>query len=143
MHWYVAWAPTPPNGWLRVFIASPSLLAIEQKAATFCRRAHQTVQCAPDIHCSLSGACHVSRLLGSVAVDRWIRPLPRLSGAHRRVQCYSPRAPVVVLSVQTVRVSHQTVWCTPDKYCLLSGAPPGCWLAAHFMDFFTDSLGFF
>jgi hypothetical protein len=28
-------------------------------------------------------------------------------------------------------------------YCSLSGAPRGCWLTAHFMDFFADSLGFF
>jgi hypothetical protein len=62
-------------GW-GVFIASPKLLAVGQKTTTFCRRAHWTVRCAPDIHCSLSGACHVSRPLGSVAVDRWIQPLP-------------------------------------------------------------------
>jgi hypothetical protein len=46
-------------------------------------------------------------------------------------------------SAQTVWVSHRTVWCTPDKHCSLSGAPPGRWLTAHFMDFFADSLGFF
>jgi hypothetical protein len=45
-------------------------------------------------HYSLSGACLVSRSLGSVAVDRWIQPLPKLFGAHRTVWCYSPRAPV-------------------------------------------------
>jgi hypothetical protein len=114
MSWYVAWAPTPWNGRLGVFIGSPTLLAVGHKAAAFYRWAHRTVQCAPNIHCSLSGACHVSQPLGSVAVDRWIRPLPRLSGAHRTVQCYSPRAPGVGLSAQTVRVSHRTVRCTPD-----------------------------
>jgi hypothetical protein len=57
---------------------------------------------------------HVSRPLASVAVNRWIRPLPRLSSAHRTVRCYNPRAPGVGLSAQTVRVSHQTVWCTPN-----------------------------
>jgi hypothetical protein len=40
---------------------------------------------------------HVSRPLGSVAVDRWIRPLPRQSGATARERL------VVGLSVQTVR----------------------------------------
>jgi hypothetical protein len=129
-------------GW-GLFIASTTLLAIGQKATAFYRWAHQTVRCAPDIHCSLSGACHVSRPLESVAVDRWIQPLPRLSGAHRIVRCYSPRAPVVGLSAQIVRMSHQTVQCTPDSYCSLSDAPPGRWLTAHFMDFFADSLGFF
>jgi hypothetical protein len=63
-------------GWV-VFIASPTLLAIGQKASAFCRRAHRTVRCTPD---SLV-PCHVSRPLGSVAVDRWIRPLPRQFGA--------------------------------------------------------------
>jgi hypothetical protein len=114
MPWYVAWGPTPSNGWLGVFIASPTLLAVGQKAAAFCRRAHQTVQRARDIHCSVFGACHVSRPLGSVAVDRWIRPLAILSSAHWTVRCYSPRAPVVDIYAQTVRVSHRTVRCTPD-----------------------------
>jgi hypothetical protein len=136
MSWYVAWSPTPLNVCLGGIYRLPTLLAVGQKAAAFCRRAHQIVRCAPDIHYSLSGVCHVSRSLGSVAVDLWIRPLPRLSGAHRTVWCYSPRAPVVGLSAQTVRVSHHT------GYCSLSGVAPGRWLTAHFMDFFVDSLGF-
>jgi hypothetical protein len=97
-----------------VFIA-PTLLAVGQKATTFYRWAHRTFWCAPDIHCSLSGACHVSRSLGYVAVDRWIQPLPRLSGAHRIVWCYRLRALVVGLSAQTVRVSHRTIRCTPNR----------------------------
>jgi hypothetical protein len=48
MSCYVSWAPTPPNNRLGVFIDSPTLLAVGQKAATFCRRAYQTVRCAPD-----------------------------------------------------------------------------------------------
>jgi hypothetical protein len=31
---------------------------------------------APDRNCAVSGVHHVSRPLASVAVDRWIRPLP-------------------------------------------------------------------
>jgi hypothetical protein len=31
MPWYVAWAPTPPNGWLGVFIAFPSNIDVGQK----------------------------------------------------------------------------------------------------------------
>jgi hypothetical protein len=37
----------------------------------------------------VSGACHVSRLLESIAVDRWIRPSPRMS-----VRC-TPDSPVL------------------------------------------------
>jgi hypothetical protein len=61
------------------------------EAAAFYRRAHRT----STIHCPVP--CHVCRPLGSVAVDRWIRPLSRLSGAHQTVWCYSPRAPIVGL----------------------------------------------
>jgi hypothetical protein len=107
-----------------VFIAYRTLLAVGQKEAAFCRGAHRTVWGIPEIHCSLSGVCHVSRPLGYVAVDRWIRPLPRLSGAHRTVRCYSLRAPVVSLSAQTVQVSHRT-W-----YCSVSRAPSVRWLIA-------------
>jgi hypothetical protein len=82
----------------------------------------------------VSGARHVSRSLASVAADRWIRPLPSVhtgqSGADcpvhpRIVRCYSPRAPVYGPSAQTVRLSHRIVRCAPDRYCSLSGAPPG------------------
>jgi hypothetical protein len=70
-----------------------------------CRRAHRTVWCPG----------HVSRPLVSVAVDRWIRPLPRLSGAHRTFRCYSPRVPSCGLSAQTSRCHTRqvlfTVWC--------------------------------
>jgi hypothetical protein len=54
-----------------------------------------------------------------------------------------PKSAVDGLSAQTVWVSHRTVRCTPDMHYALSGAPPGRWLTAHFMDFFTDFLGFF
>jgi hypothetical protein len=81
--------------------------------------AHQTG------HCSLSGTYHVRRPLGSVAVNHWIRLLPRLSGAHQTVWCYSPRVPVCGPSAQTVRLSHGTVRCTLDSYCSLSGVPSG------------------
>jgi hypothetical protein len=64
--------------------------------------AHRTII----VHCPVP--CHVSRPLGSIAVDRWIRPLPRLSGAHWTVRCYNPRVPGVGLSAQTAR-------CQPDS----------------------------
>jgi hypothetical protein len=47
---------TPPNGRLGVFIASPTLLVVGQKAVALCRRAHQTVRCTLDKHSSLSDA---------------------------------------------------------------------------------------
>jgi hypothetical protein len=91
-------------------------------------------------HCSLFGARHVNRPLGSVAVDHWIRPLPRLSDAHRTIRCYSPRAPT----------------CRP-LYAGCPGVPPDSpvhtgqilftvlcatrrWLTALFLDFFADSF---
>jgi hypothetical protein len=107
-----------------------------------------------DRHTGQSSACHVSWWLRSVAVNRWVRPLPmvpwprqptvevcgsrsldltvtRLPGAHRTIRCHSPRAPVVGLSAQTIR-------CTSDNYYSLSGAPP---VRALFLDFFADSFG--
>jgi hypothetical protein len=84
---------------------------------------------AADRHCAVSGAHHVSRPLASVAVDRWIRPLPSVrctpDSPVPTVRCYTPRAPVCGPSAQTVLLSHRTVRCTPDMYCSLSGAPPG------------------
>jgi hypothetical protein len=81
----VYWLGSHTFKWLvgGVFIASPTILAIGQKSCCFCLRAHQTVRCPS----------HVSQPLRSVTVDRWIRPLPRLSCAHRIVRCYNPRVP--------------------------------------------------
>jgi hypothetical protein len=76
---------------------------------------------------------HVSRPLRFVAVNCWSRPLARLSGAHRTIQCYSTRESL------DVDLSAQTVRCTPD----MSGVPPERWLTSIFLDFFTISLGFF
>jgi hypothetical protein len=135
MPWYVAWAPTHWNGRLGVFIASPTIIAIGQKQQLSVdgRTRQYSAHRPSTIHCSVP--CHINRPLGSVSVDRWIRLLFRQSGAHRTVRCYSPRAPVVGLSMQTVLVSHRTVRCTPDKHCSLSGAPLVCWLTTHLMDF--------
>jgi hypothetical protein len=99
----------------------------------FCRWAHRTVRCPS----------HASRPLRSVAGDRWVQPLPKQSGAHRTLWWYSPRVPGRGPLYADYPVHHWTVWCTPDMYCSLSGAPPKRWLTAHFMDFFTVSLGFF
>jgi hypothetical protein len=79
MPWYVAWAPTPPNDRLGGIYSLPHTSSRWTEMSSFLSTD------AADIHCSLSGASHISRLLGSVAVDRWIQPLPRLSGAHRMV----------------------------------------------------------
>jgi hypothetical protein len=54
MTWYVSWAPTPPNGRLGVFIASPTLLAVGHKGAAFCRRAHRTYTVHCLVHATLA-----------------------------------------------------------------------------------------
>jgi hypothetical protein len=59
-------------------------------------------------HTLFSVRCLPCQLTVGVSSSRPLDPLPRLSGAHRTVRCYSPRAHVVGLSVQTVRVSHLT-----------------------------------
>jgi hypothetical protein len=95
----------------------------------------------PDRHSSLFDACHVSRPLWSVAVDCWIRPLPRLSSAHRTVRCYSPRVSVcgplcadcqVVPPDSPVHTGHLlfTVRCATRR-----------WLTALLLDFFANSFG--
>jgi hypothetical protein len=95
MPWYVSWAPTPWNGRLGVFIASPTLLAVGQKATAFCRRAQRTVRCTPDKHYSLSGA------------------LPRQPTIE--VCSSRPLDPTVT----------QTVRCTPDSLVLQPESPFG------------------
>jgi hypothetical protein len=103
MPWYVAWAPTPPNARLGVFIA-PHNYSRWTEEEPFCQWVHRTVRCTPDVHCSLSSALAMS-------TDRWgLQQLTarsivaRLSGAHRIVRCYNPRAPVVGLFAQTTGV---------------------------------------
>jgi hypothetical protein len=115
MPWYVSWALTPPNGRLEGiyrlthtssrWTESDSFLSMgTSDSLVLTGHTQFIVRCPPR-----------QPTLGSVAVDRWIRPLPRLSGAHRTVRCYNLRVPVVGVSAQTVRVSHQTVRCAPDK----------------------------
>jgi hypothetical protein len=93
----------------------------------FCRRAHRIVRCPG----------HVSRPLGSVAVDRCIRPLPD-NPVHIEQSGATTRERLVAGSLCRL---HQIVQCTPDKYCSVSGAPLGRWLTAHFLDFFVVSFG--
>jgi hypothetical protein len=135
--WYVAWAPTLENGRLGWYLLPPiPKLAVGQKAAAFCRRVHRTVRCTTgqplcSVRCTprqpTVGACSSRPLDPTVAIC----PVHTgQSGAdcpvhHRTDRCYSLRAPVCGLSAQTVRLSHRTVRCAPDRYCSLSGAPPG------------------
>jgi hypothetical protein len=139
MPWYVAWAPTPWNGRLGVFIASTHNYSRWIESNNFLRTGQSGAHRTSTVHCPVP--CHASRPLGSVAVDRWIRPLPRLSGAHRIARCYNPRAPVVGLSAQTARCPTRQSGAHRTGYCLVSGAPPVRWLTAHFMDFFVVSFG--
>jgi hypothetical protein len=102
-----------------VFIASPTIIDVGQKqqlsvdGRTGQSGAHRTCT----VHHPVP--CHVSQSFGFVEVDRWIQPLPRLSVAHRTVRCYSPRAPVVGLSAQTIRcpTRHVTVHCPVCHQC--------------------------
>jgi hypothetical protein len=109
-------------GW-RGINSHPSIIVVGQKIYCFCCWAHWTLWCTPDMHVQCPN--HVSRPLRSVAVDRWIRPLPRLSGGAT-----APRAPTYGLSAQTAR------WLTEQ-----SSVPPKRRLTAHFIDFFTVSFG--
>jgi hypothetical protein len=108
MSWYVAWAPTPWNGRLGVFIASPTIIAVGQKqqlsvdGRTGQSGAHRTCT----VHCLVP--CHVSQPLGSVAVGRWIRPLPDCP-MHTGQSGATARGRLVA------GPSAQTVWCTPDR----------------------------
>jgi hypothetical protein len=70
--------------------------------------AHRTII----VHCPVP--CHVSRPLGSIAVDRWIRPLPRLSGATTR-EC------PVWASLRKLPGVNRTVRCTPDRLLFTVG----------------------
>jgi hypothetical protein len=90
-----------------VFIASPTIIVVGQKQQLSVdgRIGQSGAHRIRTVHCPVP--CHVSRSLRSVAIDHWIRPLSRLSDAHRTVWCYNLRAPVVVHSTQTA-------WCTPD-----------------------------
>jgi hypothetical protein len=94
-----------------VFVASPHNCSHWTQAAAFCRRAHRTVRCTLDKHCSLSGV------------------LPR----QPTVVVYSSRPLDPTVTGQSG--AHWT------GYYSVSGAPPVRWLTAHFMDFFTVSFG--
>jgi hypothetical protein len=143
MPWYVAWASTPWNGLLRVFIAPPhTIIAAGQEAAAFCRRAHRTVHCTTDKHYSVP--CHVIQPLGSIAVDRWIRPLPRLSGAVLQREGAWLRAPLRKLSGCPAGQfgAHQTgtVHCSVHHQC--AGWLPSTWISLVIsFGFFFLSLG--
>jgi hypothetical protein len=137
MPWYVAWAPTPPNGRLGVFIASPTIIAVGQKQQLFVDGrtrqfgAHRT----STVHCPVSWPRQPTvRVYSSRPLDPTVT---------QTVGC-TPDSPV--LQPESARcgplcadcpVSHRT------GYCSLSGAPPGHWRTAHFMDYFVVSLGFF
>jgi hypothetical protein len=107
MPWYISWALTPWNGWLGVFIAFPHNYSRWTEATAFCRQAHQTVWCTPDMHCSLSGALATS-------ADRWSLQQPTVGSNH----------------CQTVRCTLDSPVLQPEDVCLwaplrrLPGVPP-------------------
>jgi hypothetical protein len=131
MPWYVAWAPMPPNGRLWGIYSLPHNSSRWKESSSFLSTD------APDKHCSLSDALPRQPTV-EVCSSRLLDPtVSRLSDAAARERSF------LGLSTQTVRVSHRTVRCKPDRCCSLSDAPPRRWLTAHFMYFFVDSLGFF
>jgi hypothetical protein len=113
----------------------PTIITIGQKqqlsvdGRTGQSGAHRT----STVHCPVP--YHVSRPLGSVAIGRWIRQLPRLSDAHRTVWCYSPRAPIVGLSAQTGRCPTRQSSAHQTDYGSLAGAPLVRRLTVLFIDF--------
>jgi hypothetical protein len=123
MPWYVAWAPTHWNGQLGVFTAFPHNYSHWTEAAAFCRRAHRK----STVHCPVP--CHVSRPLGSIAVNRWIRLLLRQSGAHWTVRCYSPMAPHCgpLYADYLVHTEHVNVHCPVHHQC--TGWLPTSWIS--------------
>jgi hypothetical protein len=107
--------PTLPNGRLGVFIAFPHNYSHWTEAVAFCRRAHRTVRCTLDMHCSLSGALPRQPTIGVCSS----RPLDLT--VTRTVRC---RSDSPVLQPKSTRcgplrtdctVSHWTVRCTPDR----------------------------
>jgi hypothetical protein len=107
-----------------VFIAFPSIIAVGQKASVSVDG--HTGQSGPYltciVHCLVPWPRHPTV---GVCSSRPLDPThARLSSAHRTVRCYSPTAPSCRPLCTDCPVSHWTVWCTPDKYCSLSDAPP-------------------
>jgi hypothetical protein len=135
MPWYVAWAPTPSNGWLgEVYIGPNSKIAVGEKLQF--SAAHRTVRwCirqsggAPDspvvhrtTHCSLSGA--PSRCSVKVG-DRWRRRLFHTgqSGAHTGQsggllsECHLELAVGLEFpgAPDSPACGHRTVWCASHR----------------------------
>jgi hypothetical protein len=137
MPWYVAWAPTPPNGQLGVFIASPHTSSHWTESSNFLSTG------TPDSpvctrHTLFIVRCLPRQLTAGVCSSR-----PLDLTVTQTIWCTSDSP---VLQPESARCGPLCVDCPgvpPDRYCSLSGAPLGRWLTVHFMDFFADSLGFF
>jgi hypothetical protein len=118
----------------RVFIASPTLLAVRQKAATFCRRAHWTVRCAPDRasftvwclarqstvgsnRCHPSATRHTEQFGGAPDSSVWL---------NARWFVWRGRRWLHGRRWSGVRLAHRTVRCTPDSSVIYSHSTPYC-----------------
>jgi hypothetical protein len=119
MLWYVAWAPTPSNGRLGVFIASPTILGVGQKQQLSVdgrtRHALSTVRCPPDMHCSLSGALSRQQTVGvysSRSLDPTVTQTFRCTRDSPVLQPESAHCGPLYVDCS---VSHRTVRCTPDR----------------------------
>jgi hypothetical protein len=124
--------------WLGVFIAPTTILAIAVDGTPDSPVVHRTW------HCSLSSVCHVSRLLGFGAIDRW-SPLSSCgTGQSSGTPDSSVCSDFVVLTSDfcvvhcslfiavdrwaqliVAPLPHRTVRCTPDSPVNYSGATLG------------------
>jgi hypothetical protein len=121
-------------GW-GVFIASPTLLAVGQKAAAFCWRAHRTVRCASD-RALFTVQCLPRQLTVGVCTGRSL-----YSTVTQTVRCTSdspvlqpegacPRAPLRRLSSCPTGQLLYIVLCANRR-----------WLTVLFLDFIIVSFG--
>jgi hypothetical protein len=106
--------------WLGVFIASTTILAV---GWVLCRQAHRT------LHCSLSGACHVSRPLGfEQSIVDFVCPcgapdnpvLPDVADCLWRFEPVAFTWQSTVGEDDCCSWAHRTVRCTPDSPMIFS-----------------------
>jgi hypothetical protein len=125
--------------------ASPTIIVVGQKQQLSIdgRTGQSGAHRANTVHCPV--LCHVSRPLGSVAVDCWMRPLPDSSvhtgqsGATARERPLSASLRRLFGCLTGQSGAHRI----GIVHCSLSSAPPVRWLTTIFMDFFADSLASF
>jgi hypothetical protein len=92
-------------GW-GVFIASPHNCSRWTETTSFCRRAHRTVRCLPNMHCSLSGALTTS-------ADRWGLQQSIVGSDHCQTIWGTPDSPVLQPKGACLRAPLYRLPCVP------------------------------